>query len=191
MFEGLTWHNPPANWSLSGKRLVVETREKTDFWNRTHYGFTRKDGHFFHREVTGDFSCEVTLHSAFECLYDQLGLMVRGDDECWLKTGLEYSDGAAQMSTVLTRGFSDWSMCPVAASEVARGVSIRLTRHGEALRVQQRGADGEWKMVRLGYLDLPETCQLGLMCCSPERAGYVATFADFHILPAISRDLHA
>ena len=190
MFDNLAWHNPPANWSVSDGRLVVETREKTDFWNRTHYGFTRRDGHFLFREVTGDFSCEVTLHSDFECLYDQLGLMVRRDDDCWLKTGLEYSDGAAQMSTVLTRGFSDWSMCPVSRQEVSEGVTIRLTRHGSALRVQQLGPDRVWKMVRLGYLDLPETCQLGLMCCSPERAGYIATFSGFRILPAISRDLH-
>jgi len=42
--------------------------------------------------------------------------------------------------------------------------------------------------VRLGFLDLPETVDVGVMCCSPEREGLEVTFRDFRIGDPISRD---
>jgi regulation of enolase protein 1 (concanavalin A-like superfamily) len=32
--------------------------------------------------------------------------------------------------------------------------------------------------------------QVGMMCCSPQRAGFKASFADFAVGPAIARELH-
>ncbi|MCL4148475.1 UNVERIFIED_CONTAM: hypothetical protein GTU68_045691 [Idotea baltica] len=167
------------------------TGENTDFWNRTFYGFTRKNGHLFYTNVQGDFSAEVTLHASFDTLYDQLGLMVRADDEAWLKAGLEYSDDRAQVSAVLTRGgWSDWSTSVASDDDMASGMRIRLTRHDDVLRVQKLVRAGEWQLIRLGYLDLPNVVQVGLMCCSPERGGFKAEFSDFKLGSAIPRDLH-
>ena len=191
MYEGLEWQSPPPEWAIEGNRLQVVTGDKTDFWNRTFYDFVRKDGHLFYQLVDGDFSVEVTLHAAFETLYDQLGLMIRADDENWLKTGLEYSDGRAQFSTVLTRdGWSDWSTSAISKEEAEAGTRIRLTRHGNVLRVQKLDPQGVWHLMRLGFLDLPLAAQVGLMCCSPERAGFRAMYSDFHIGDPISRELH-
>ena len=190
MYKGLMWQSPPPEWSIDGKRLTVITGNKTDFWNRTFYDFVRKDGHLFYQHVEGDFSAEITLHPEFDTLYDQLGLMIRADDDTWLKTGLEYSDGRAQLSTVLTRdGWSDWSTAAVSNDEVDAGIRIRLTRHGNVLRVQKLHS-GVWHLVRLGYLNLPVSTQVGLMCCSPERAGFKAVYSDYFIGEPISRELH-
>ncbi len=191
MYEGLQWQSPPPEWSTDGNRLSVFTADKTDFWNRTFYDFVRRDGHLFYRQVEGDFSAEVTLHARFDTLYDQLGLMIRADDEHWLKTGLEYSDGRAQLSTVLTRdGWSDWSTAEVTTDKVDAGVRIRLTRHGNVLRVQMLDQSNTWHLMRLGYLNLPATAQVGLMCCSPERAGFNAVYSEFYLGEPISRTLH-
>lgn len=185
-----TWMNPPADWSVEGDRLTAVTGERADFWNRTFYYFTRSNGHVLHRDVEGDFSCEVSFHAAFDTLYDQLGLMVRTSDTPWLKTGLEYSDGRAQLSTVLTRGWSDWSTSIASDEEVAAGVRIRMTRHDDALPVQKCDLTGTWHLIRFGHLELPHVAQVGLMCCSPERAGFRAVFEDFRIGPPIPRALH-
>lgn len=191
MYEDLKWRSPPPDWRVDGDRLTVVTGKDTDFWNKTFYGFTRKDGHLFYREIEGDFSAEVTLHAKFDTLYDQLGLMVRASDDTWLKTGLEYSDDQAQVSTVLTRGgWSDWSTSAATMDEVRAGLRVRLTRHGDVVRVQKQDRSGAWHMVRLGHLDLPAKADVGLMCCSPERTGFQAVFSDFRIGPAIPRDLH-
>lgn len=191
MYDDLAWRSPPADWSVKGNRLTVVTGDRTDFWNRTHYGFVRTNGHLLCRDVEGDFSAEVTLHAAFDTLYDQLGLMVRADDATWLKTGLEFSDGRALMSAVVTRdGWSDWSTSVADEREIRKGLRIRLTRHGDVVRVQRRDADGTWHLVRLGHLPLPPAAQVGVMCCSPERAGFRAVFSDLRIGAPIGRDLH-
>ena len=191
MYNNLKWHSPPTEWNVDGHQLYVVTSDKTDFWNRSFYGFTRSNGHLFYQNVEGDFSAEVTLHASFDALYDQLGLMVRADDDTWLKTGLEYSDNRPQVSAVLTReGWSDWSTSAASDDDVIAGIRIRLTRHDDVLRVQRMDSSGEWQLIRLGYLNLPPMVQVGLMCCSPERAGFEAKFSDYKLGDAIARDLH-
>jgi len=65
---------------------------------------------------------------------------------------------------------------------------MRVTRFGAALTVHCRAGDRPWQLLRLGHLDLPATVDVGVMCCSPERAGLAATFRDFRIGPPLSRD---
>ena len=182
------WLNEPRVWSVDDDTIRADTEANTDFWRKTFYGFIRDSGHFYYRSVSGDFTAEVTLSGRFETLYDQSGLMLRVDERNWLKTGIEYTDGATHVSTVITRDFSDWSMVPWPA--YVGSLQIRLTRHDTALRVQCLGDDGVWQLLRLGYLELPETVQVGVMCCSPEREGFAATFTDFRVSEPISRDLH-
>ena len=115
VFEAMQWLNEPASWSIDGERLTVTPQAESDFWRNTFYGFVHDNGHFFHREVRGDFTAEVTLIGSYENLYDQSGLMVRSDERRWIKAGLELTDGAVHMSTVLTRDHSDWAVLALPA----------------------------------------------------------------------------
>jgi regulation of enolase protein 1 (concanavalin A-like superfamily) len=186
-FAAMTWLNPPPQATLAGETMTVTTGDRTDFWRKTHYGFVRDNGHFLHHPVTGDFSAEVTLSAQYEALYDQAGLMLRIDATRWVKAGIEHTDGQPFFSTVITNDRSDWSI--IALPFAADRVCLRLTRHADAIRVQVRRPDGGWMMTRLGYLDAgPAT--VGVMACSPERAGLVASFHDYICGPAIDRALH-
>jgi regulation of enolase protein 1 (concanavalin A-like superfamily) len=186
VLEKMSWLNEPADWSLEGGVLRAVTGLRTDFWRETFYGWVTDNGHFFHQPVTGDFTAEVVVAATHTTRFDQAGMMVRADERNWLKTGLEVTSGAVQVSTVYTRGFSDVSMAPVTGF---RGeMAMRVTRFGAALTVHCRSADGPWHLLRLGHLDLPATVDVGVMCCSPERAGLEATFRDFRIGPPIPRD---
>ncbi|WP_166378346.1 DUF1349 domain-containing protein [Catellatospora methionotrophica] len=186
MLTGMSWLNEPSEWSLTDGVLRAVTELRTDFWRRTFYGWTTDDGHFYHLPVTGDFTAEVVVSATHTTRFDQAGMMVRADERNWLKTGLEITSGALHVSTVYTREFSDVSMAtmPGHPGEVA----MRVTRFGEALTVHCRSTDGPWQLLRLGHLDLPETVDVGVMCCSPERAGLAATFRDLRIGPPISRE---
>jgi regulation of enolase protein 1 (concanavalin A-like superfamily) len=116
--------------------------------------------------------------------------MLRVDGENWLKTGIEFTDGALHFSVVVTRDDqSDWSVMPVAGPADAP-IKLRLTRHGEALRVQIL-RDGIWQLVRLAFLDMPESVEVGPMCCSPVGEGLEVRFSRFEVGPAIGRELHA
>jgi regulation of enolase protein 1 (concanavalin A-like superfamily) len=186
MWERMSWLNEPVEWSIDDDVLHAVTELKTDFWRETFYGFVNNNGHFFSQPVTGDFTAEVVVAAEHTTLFDQAGMMVRADERNWLKSGLEVTSGAVQVSTVLTRGFSDLSIAPVAEAEGE--VSMRVTRFDEALAVHCRRGDGPWQLLRLGHLDLPATVDVGVLCCSPERAGLRATFRDFRVGPPISRD---
>lgn len=191
MFEDMKWLNEPSRWKNSGDSLILETADATDFWRETHYGFTRDSGHFLYREVDGDFDATVTVFGDFTSLYDQAGLMIRFDEQTWLKAGVEYSDGALQLSAVITNGASDWSLKPLGAGRDE--VTLRLTRQANAIHVQyleRHGLVGQWASLRLGYLQMNGPCQVGLMACSPERGNLHIGFTDFSICPSAGIDLH-
>lgn len=189
-FDGLSWLNPPAAVSLRDNRLHVDTGPKTDFWQRTYYGFQPDNGHFLHRPWNGDFTLEATFRGRYETLYDQAGLMVRHDEAIWMKCGIEFTDGAKHFSVVVTRGHSDWSAFRI--DHDFDLISARVTRNGDALFIQYRtDAMTEWRVARLAYFPVEfSEVSVGLMACSPQREGFEAEFTDFRLGPPISRDIH-
>lgn len=184
------WINPPPFHEMRGDELHVRTGRDTDWWNNTFYGFRHANGHFLAHQMTGDFSLEATFAAGYHRLYDQAGVMLRVDDNNWLKTGTEYTDGALHFSVVVTRDDqSDWSVLKL-GGDIGLPVTVRLTRHAEALRVQRLDADGVWQLVRLAYLRMPQTVEAGPMCCSPTSEGLDVSFSRIAFGPPIDRELH-
>jgi hypothetical protein len=105
----MEWYNEPPFWQLQGDTLTITSEPKTDFWRKTHYGFIRDNGHFYHQQIQGDFTVEVKVTGQYAALYDQAGLMVRLDEANWLKCGIEFVDNVQQVSAVVTRDYSDHS----------------------------------------------------------------------------------
>lgn len=184
------WRHEPPFHERRGEALIVRTAKDTDYWNNTFYGFRHANGHFLATPVGGDFSFELTFSADYRRLYDQAGAMLWVDANNWLKTGTEFTDGALHFSVVVTRDDqSDWSVM-VLGGEVTAPVTLRLTRHAEALRVQIREADGNWRLVRLAYLNMPEIVEVGPMTCSPTGEGLEVTFSRMALGGPIPRDLH-
>jgi regulation of enolase protein 1 (concanavalin A-like superfamily) len=129
--------------------------------------------------VTGDFTFESRVAGKYAALYDQAGLMVRVDSANWLKCGLELVDGIGHASVVVTRDFSDWS--------TVRGVTAkaplwwRMVRKGVSLEVLYSEDGKNFTSTRLAYLPLPATVDAGIMCCSPEGAGFEAAFDELRL----------
>lgn len=184
------WHNEPPFHEQSADDLVIRTGKDTDYWNNTFYGFRHGNGHFRATQVAGDFSIELTFSADYQRLYDQAGAMLWVDENNWLKCGTEFTDGALQFSVVVTRDDqSDWSVMRL-DGDASAPVTLRLTRHAEALRIQIRKPDGSWPLVRLCYLRMPEAIEVGPMTCSPTGEGLEARFSRIEIGDPISRELH-
>lgn len=184
------WRNQPPFYEERGETLLVRTGKDTDYWNNTFYGFKHASGHFRATEVTGDFSFEASFSANYQRLYDQAGAMLFVDGENWLKCGVEFTDGALHFSVVVTRDDqSDWSVLRLGGSADAV-LTLRLTRHAEALRVQLRAPDGSWQLVRLCYLKMPEMVEVGPMTCSPTGEGLEVRYARLALGEAIGRELH-
>ncbi|HEX2905482.1 MAG TPA: DUF1349 domain-containing protein [Phototrophicaceae bacterium] len=175
----MEWYNPPAAWKEDGNLIRVTTGAKTDFWRKTHYGFIRDNGHFYYRRMTGNFTAEVKITGQYRDLYDQAGLMVRLDELHWMKCGIEYVGSVQQASAVVTRDYSDWSVTPLAQNPAA--IWLRVTRHNDALEIHYSLDGGAYTLLRLAYLTLEDTLQVGVMCCSPDGKGFDVTFEGLKI----------
>jgi len=175
----LEWHNEPPAWHVRGDTLVVTAAPRTDFWRTTHYGFIRDSGHFYARRISGDFVAEVKVSGSYRDLYDQAGLMVRLDAAHWMKCGIEFVNGVQQVSAVVTREYSDWSVVPLPDPPPA--LWLRVSRRGSALEVQY-ALDGErYALLRLAYLPPAEAMRVGPMCASPEGNGVSVAFEGFTV----------
>ena len=134
----LAWFSPPARWSLHDSRLIIYPEAQTDYWQRTHYGFSADNGHFLGLPLTGDFLLSTRVRSLPAHQYDQAGLMVRYSPDCWLKTSVEFEpDGPSRLGAVVTvAGYSDWSTQDFESFPEA--VELRIRKRGEDFIVEYR-----------------------------------------------------
>lgn len=187
-FRDGKWLNEPAGWQVSDNRLTVTTDAKTDFWRETYYGFTRDSGHFLGFPTDDGFTARIRIQGEFRTLYDQAGLMVRLDENRWVKTGVEFTDGEPFLSTVVTDGKSDWSVSQ--PFKDLEDFYIRVTVAKGALRVQASRDGLFWPLLRLAPFPVASAYEVGPTACTPERSGLTIDFSEFSIGPAITTDLH-
>lgn len=180
-----TWLNPPLAAETHGAHLVVTTRDRTDFWRTTSYGFVHDNGHALLTEFPTGSAIEVRFVATFEHRFDQAGLMVRVDAETWIKAGIELSDGLPQLGAVVTHGRSDWSLAP-AADWAGHEVTVRASRDDDAVTIRARRGGEPWRLIRLAPLASEVVAKAGPFCCSPERAGLRVRFTGFTHGPADS-----
>jgi regulation of enolase protein 1 (concanavalin A-like superfamily) len=182
------WLNPPPEWRSDGGVLRARTASDTDFWRETHYGFIHDNGHFFGFEAADAFTMQVKVTARFEALYDQAGLMLRRDEQTWIKAGIEHTDGLPHFSAVVTLGRSDWSMTTVPA--LGASFWMRLTLRDGAVRIQGSVDGRSWPMLRLAHFPPGPGLRVGPMLCTPTRAGLEVKFSELALGPPVTTDLH-
>lgn len=175
----LTWFNPPPAHRIQNGKLIVQTAAKSDFWQRTHYGFQADNGHFLNLPVTGDFL--LTTHVRFfpKNQYDQAGLLIYLSPDCWLKTSVEFEPHEPnKLGVVVTNfGYSDWSTQNF--EDPKNEISLRVRRTGSDATVEFAAGvnQAEWHQLRLAHLhEQKSTIQAGIYACSPIEAGYAVEF---------------
>lgn len=181
------WINEPKEWDLREGKLKVLTDNETDFWQSTWYGFQKHTGHVFGCNIDEDFTFQVCIEANFTTLYDQAGIMVLIDEKHWIKAGIEYNDGQPMIGSVLTNEYSDW------ATGIFNGDPkkfwMRITKINNALRLQYSCDGNNWPLLRLCSF-VGDNVTLGVMCCTPQRAGLNVLFSDFRVTKPLSKDLH-
>jgi uncharacterized protein len=175
------WMNAPRRWKLKGTTLTCTADPKTDFWRKTFYGYITDNGHFYHRRVTGNFTTSVKFEGNYRELYDQAGLMVRFDDDNWMKCGVEFVDGKPHMSVVFTRDFSDWSTFSL--GDFSGPMWLRVERKKDALDIFHSVDGTNFVEDRLGYFDPAPNVLVGPMLAAPEGKGFEVRFDDWSVTP--------
>ncbi len=178
----MRWMNEPASWSESDGVLSVTADAGTDFWRTTHYGFVRDSGHVYGADLSGDFDLSMRVRGSYADQYDQAGAMVRVDEGHWLKTGIEYFEGRARFSTVVTLDYSSWAVADLGPE--AGELSLLLARRGDSVEVRYSVGGGERDLAAVVYLPPGQPAFAGAMCAAPEGGGFAVSFHDLAISPA-------
>lgn len=187
-WESLTWLNAVPEHSVTPDgRLTLTTAQDTDFWRETQYGFIKDDGHALLADAGREFTLSVEVAGQFEELYDHAGLMLRASATEWLKFGVEFVR-VPQWSAVMTHGTSDWSVQPAPG---APAYEFRMIRRGDAVILHARPAGAaRWVLQRVAAFDPGQDARVGIMACSPKRAGFRTTFRNFRLGDPDRRPLH-
>lgn len=172
------WLNEPPAWRVDGSDLLVTAAEGSDFWRTTSYGFVHDSGHGLLTDLPVGAAVEVGFVAELDALFDQAGVLVWADDETWIKSGVEYSDGELQLGAVVTRGMSDWSLSPVAGWR-GRTVTVRASRGPDAITLRARVDDDPWRLIRVAPLTASGPVGAGPLISAPSRPDLTVRFTRF------------
>ncbi|KAH0789424.1 DUF1349 domain-containing protein [Histomonas meleagridis] len=171
--EGFEWLNPPEAFTVEGNSVKITTKEKTDFWQRTHYGFRNDNAHFFYKRIPGDFILTAECHFESNTLFDQCGLCARINEDNWIKTSTEYHDAeTSDLGSVITNhGYSDWAKQEISSSQ--RVIYYKMQRKGQDFFIEASFDGKVYKEIRVGHIfDATGEIMAGVYACSPQRGGF-------------------
>jgi regulation of enolase protein 1 (concanavalin A-like superfamily) len=179
----LSWFNEPK-FQTTSEALSVVTSPDTDFWQRTHYGFRRDNGHCLLKEVDFDFLIQTNTRFEPKSQYDQCGLIVRIDSENWIKSSTEFEtiEHSRLGSVVTNLGYSDWATIDI--HHKISEMSYRIqSKGGMKDFLLEYSPDGKaWKQLRIAHLHTPfKMAKIGIYACSPMNTSFSASFSDFTI----------
>jgi uncharacterized protein len=174
------WLHSPASVQIDGPELVVSAEEGSDFWRRTSYGFVHDSGHALLADLAVGEAVEVSFVADFDQLYDQAGVMVRADEDHWIKAGVEMSDGVLQLGAVVTNERSDWSLHPV-PQWAGSTVTVRASRGPDAVTIRARRDTDPWVLVRVAPFLVDGVVGAGPLVCAPSRAGLSVRFSSWRL----------
>lgn len=175
------WFNEPRHYRL-GNGLEIFTDEKTDFWQNTHYGFQRDDGHALLIQQTGDFSLLTHVEFQPREKYDQCGLMVRIDRQNWIKVSTEYeSEHVSRLGSVVTNlGYSDWATQDIMSNH--RSMWYRISKRDNDFLLESSYDGQAWFQMRIAHLHkAAEYYEIGVYACSPIGKDFQCCFKTLKI----------
>jgi regulation of enolase protein 1 (concanavalin A-like superfamily) len=129
--------------------------------------------------LAGDLDVSVRMRCTLGTQYDQAGVMLRADERTWLKTGVEFFEGRARLSTVLTLGRSSWMVTDL--PEGTDEIVLRVSRRGDAVEVRYVLEDGPAELAALVFMPPGREVLAGVMAAAPEGPGFRVTFHDLRV----------
>lgn len=185
--EKMQWFNEPESWEIKDGTLTMSVTPHSDYWRISHYGFTVDDAPFYYAEYGGEFEAKVKVSGEYKARFDQAGLMIRIDEQNYIKAGIEFVDGKYNLSTVVTHHTSDWSV--ITLDKSVPYIWIKAVRRLDAVEIFYSFDDRTWTMMRNAWLQDNVPVKVGLMAACPDGEGFKAVFSDFSVkhLPDMRR----
>jgi len=179
--DNFFWLNEPT-FQLESGELSIVTADDTDFWQRTHYGFSRDNGHALLTSVSRDFVLTVQTRFAYRSQFDQCGLLLRIDALNWIKVSAEREDSETMRlgSVVTNLGYSDWATTDVDGHIGGVWYRVRSRENDFVIESSQDGI--VWNQMRIAHLHSRQRpINVGIYACSPKKGGFRAMFSDLSL----------
>lgn len=194
----------PADFS---NPFSITCPPRTDIWNKPPETFSFNAPIIYQEfpNLTSFKSASVTVSAAWREKYDQGGLCIVISDpfrsnnsadrrQMWLKTGIEFLSGKPHISTVVTNGWSDWSLRPLPMpSAQSATITVESNPHDGSLWVYVREPDGSLSPLRevTWWADLDKhhrECWVGTYAARPANVEETleVTFESFSIESTLS-----
>ena len=185
--EKMQWFNEPENWTVENQTLSMFVTPKSDYWRISHYGFTVDDAPFYYALYGGEFEVKVKITGDYKNRFDQAGLMLRIDEQNYIKAGIEFVDGVYNLSTVVTHKTSDWSV--IALEKPVPFIWIKAVRRLDAVEVFYSFDDKTYTMMRNAWMQDNTPMMVGVMGACPDGDGFNVKFENFKVkhLPDMRR----
>lgn len=185
--EKMQWFNEPENWTVENQTLSMFVTPKSDYWRISHYGFTVDDAPFYYALYGGEFEVKVKITGDYKNRFDQAGLMLRIDEQNYIKVGIEFVDGVYNLSTVVTHKTSDWSV--IALEKPVPFIWIKAVRRLDAVEVFYSFDDKTYTMMRNAWMQDNTPMMVGVMGACPDGDGFNVKFENFKVkhLPDMRR----
>ncbi|MGG1922935.1 DUF1349 domain-containing protein [Chryseobacterium sp. NRRL B-14798] len=177
--EKMTWFNEPEKWEIKNNSLSMFVTPQSDYWRVSHYGFTVDDAPFYYATYGGEFEAKVKITGIYKARFDQMGLMLRTDQEHYIKAGVEFVDGKYNLSTVVTHNKSDWSV--ITLEKTPPALWIKAVRRLDAVEIFYSFDDKNYIMMRNAPLQDNTPVMVGLMAACPDGEGFNAVFENFKV----------
>ena len=175
-----TWIYEPKEYSLSDEKLIIKTEPKTDFWQRTYYGFQNDNAPALLMSTSETyFSFSVKTQFNSKQRFDQCGVIIYQDSDNWFKASIEYENENYQRlgSVVTNHGYSDWATTDIPAQQ--KEMYYRLSRRGSDYCIENSYDGVHYKQMRIFHLfEGQGEIRIGVYACSPEDSSFEATFTE-------------
>ena len=200
-FAKAKWINKPALFRVSSEFVSITTEPKTDFWQRSYYGFRNDNAPALLFNNSDNFTLTVKTIFKYQDLFDQCGLIIYLDNDNWFKASIEYENiEFARLGSVVTNnGYSDWATTDI---QLPSHIWYRLSRRGADFLIESSLDGTRFKQMRIFHLhSLGETTvemgkanpplpvekpiSFGFYACSPSESSFQADFSDFKFEPCI------
>lgn len=171
------WINKPIEITKKENELSFTVLPKTDFWQVTHYRFSRTDGNCFVKEVENNVMFEVKVRMNYKEDFDQVGVIVYVDEENFAKVCVENQVHKKNKlgSVVCKDKRSDWATQSV---EDLKELYFRVSKR-DINYLFEYSVDGiSYDQMRLFDIPKSNKVNIGVFGASPLGHGFKAEFFD-------------
>ena len=191
------WLNKSESCSIDTETVVIKTSPKTDFWQRSYYGFRNDNAPALQFQSDTNFTFTVKVNFDYKSLFDQCGVIIYLNSENWFKASIEYENEIfSRLGSVVTNfGYSDWATTDI---DTISCIWYKLSRRGSDFLVESSFDGVNFKQMRIFHLhELGETTEkmgqsnpplvsgrsvtFGIYACSPTESSFMATFSEMKL----------